>query len=110
MTDQEQQDQPPPVLAEALSNANALLISSLAAGSIPCADDSQLKDRIAAYRASIQGLSKQLEQLGDAATAQIPKQQQHPAAEQDEPSSIPGIGQEGVDYTVITLQLHNSCS
>lgn len=97
---EQQQQQPAPALAEAVTTANALLISSLAAGSAPCEDNHQLKEQIAAYRASIEALSKQLEQLGDAADTSDEQQQEQHAADQEAPSNIPGIGQEGVDYTV----------
>eukprot|EP00878_Enallax_costatus_P023425 GHUV01024916.1.p1 GENE.GHUV01024916.1~~GHUV01024916.1.p1 ORF type:complete len:309 (+),score=79.08 GHUV01024916.1:252-1178(+) len=97
----EQPDEPSPALAEALTTANTLLTSSLAAGDVPWTHDEQLKERINAYRASIEGLSKQLEQLGDAADVEGEQQQQH-TLHTEQPTTVPGIGQEGVDYTVGT--------
>lgn len=92
-----EQQRPAHALEEALTNANALLISSLAAGDTPCDDGSRLSQQIAAYRASIAGISNQLEHLGTSADDGDVQQQ---PVEHEEPSNIPGIGQEGVDYTV----------
>lgn len=109
----EQSELPIPAMAQALTTANALLASSLAAGDVPWTDDEHLKERIRAYRASIEGLSKQLDELGDTAEVGEALQQQQ-TADQEQAASVPGIGQEGVDYTVSysmrTLQSYRTSS
>lgn len=115
---QQQQRQPSAALSEALTAANALLLASLSVGQVPCTDDEQLLQQIAAYRASIQDISRRLEtQEGgftpgtntDAQQQQQQQEQQQPhgdtAAAAPEPGSndaapLAGLGEEGVDYTV----------
>lgn len=98
MTDQE--------LSAAVAEANDLLISSLSVGDIPTTDESELDAQIAAYRTSISRLAAQ---LGPDAAADAAAQ---PGSSRDQarlaagaaagPSSVvvPGLGREGVDYSV----------
>lgn len=111
MDEQSHEQQSPPALSEALTTANALLISSLAAGNIPITDDAQLKQQIEAYRSSIDSISKQLEQLGSNLGAQdVNHQQQQQQTAEDQPADyVPGIGKEGVDYTV-RIWLTSTCT
>lgn len=120
--------QHPSPIAQALAAANALLVSSLAAGDVPSADDTHISQQIAAYRASIESISTQLEHLGadQQEEQQQQQQQQEPASTaseaaaaevavaDDSAAALIGLGEEGVDYTVSsfcseyrTLSIHH---
>jgi hypothetical protein len=103
------QDQPPAALSEALAAANELLLSSLSASHVPCTDDDQLLQQIAAYRASIEGISRYLDAAGQGGTPGIyaDPQQRQPRADaaaaaepNNDAGALAGLGEEGVDYTV----------
>jgi hypothetical protein len=107
MTDQD--------LAQAVSQANDLLISSLSAGDIPTNDEADLNAQIAAYRASISRLTSRLgpDVAADAAAAAQPSSSRDQAGaaaaaaaagQSDEAAHgmVPGLGREGVDYQVNT--------
>jgi hypothetical protein len=115
---EEQDQQGSPGLAQAVAAANELLLHSLQAGSAPSTDENYLDQQIAAYRYSILDLSNQL-QLIPAATATVgdDEHQPEPAQQQQDQSQhcnsqlppkppgpaavlLPGLGQEGVDFTV----------
>lgn len=101
-------------LVASLTAANELLISSLSAGHQPATDDAHLNAQIAAYRASIAQISRQLASGGPghaAAAAGGLGSSSHPQGQdQDQASAqilkddgtsvLPGLGQEGVDYMV----------
>lgn len=113
--DQQQQ------LSAVIAAANDLLISSLAVGEQPTADDAQLDAQIAAYRASISSLTAHLGPDAAADAAQLSSSPRgrdqgaggvsaHAGAgaaagggqASDGAGSmlVPGLGREGVDYTV----------
>lgn len=109
MTDQD--------LAQAVSQANDLLISSLSAGDIPTNDEAELNAQIAAYRASISRLTAHLglDVAADAAAAAAAQPSSSrdqagaaaaaaAAGQSDEAAHgmVPGLGREGVDYQVNT--------
>lgn len=120
--EQQLQLQPPPGLSVALAAANALLLSSSSAGHVPCTEDAQLLQHIAAYRASIEGISRQLDaaEQGVAPGSSIePQQQQLPQGDAaagaveaatrpgaDDAAALAGLGEEGVDYTVRFTHYH----
>lgn len=113
---QHQQNNEEEQLKTAVSTANDLLISSLAAGDMPISDDTQLLDQIATYRASISRLSAHIGQhapTADAAaqgggrgssssprTGRDQGRQAGQTAEEASNTLVPGLGQEGVDFTV----------
>lgn len=104
-------------LSAAVSAANDLLLSSLEAGEHPTSDASQLDAQIAAYRASITSITTQLGDKvpADAAdAAQLSgsphgRDQSRPAAagnaEDATNTLVPGLGQEGVDFTVSAVHM-----
>lgn len=106
MTDQD--------LAQAVSQANDLVISSLSAGDIPTNDEADLNAQIAAYRASISRLTAHLgpDVAADAAAAAAQPSSSRDqagaaaaaAGQSDEAAHgiVPGLGREGVDYQVNT--------
>jgi hypothetical protein len=95
-------------LSSVISAANDLLISSLAVRDQPSADDTELDAQIAAYRASISRLTAHLgpEAAADAAQLSSPpgrRDQGRTAAGGQQNAGdaiVPGLGREGVDYTV----------
>lgn len=106
----------PEELGAAVSAANDLLVSSLAVGDQPNTDNVELDAQIAAYRASIAQLAGH---LGPEATADAAQLSGNPhgrdqgtsnaaAQQQDDAAniSVPGLGREGVDYTVWCCARH----
>lgn len=114
--DQQQQQ-----LLAVIAAANDLLISSLAVGEQPIADDAQLDAQIAAYRASISSLTAHLGPDAAADAAQLsssPRGRDQGAGGVSAHAGagaaagggqagdgagsmlVPGLGREGVDFTV----------
>lgn len=104
--------QQPDELQAATISANCLLISSLEAGDHPVTDDAELDAQIAAYTSCINTLSSVFRQsaAGDPPDAAHPNssppgrdQARPPATMQHDQSgtaAVPGLGREGIDYTV----------
>lgn len=102
-------------LSAVIPAANDLLISSLDVGEQPSTEDADLDAKIAAYRASISSLTAHLgpEAVADAAQlSSSPRgrdQSNVAAAGQSDDAAnamVPGLGREGVDYTVSFGKMH----
>lgn len=106
-------------LSAVISAANDLLISSLDVGEQPSTNDADLEAKIAAYRASISSLTAH---LGPEAVADAAQLSNNPGARDqssvaaagktDDASNamVPGLGREGVDYTVSLQHVQGWCT